>query len=110
MQCRFYEIPHFRSAGRSCWKLILLYDNKFSLFLITRVPGPRPCGHDGRHERRLETLLESMSMLTLYERTHRKPRRVPGSCGDAFVGGGEVRAFCWLSWSHALTGISLAVA
>lgn len=65
MQFRFYEIPHFRSAGRSCWKLIPLYDNKFSLFLITRVPGPRPCGHDGPHERRLETLLESMSMLTL---------------------------------------------
>jgi len=43
---------------------------------------------------------------------HRKPNpnRVPGSCGDSFLGGGEFRAFCWLSWSHALTGISLAVA
>jgi 3-deoxy-7-phosphoheptulonate synthase len=38
------------------------------------------------------------------------PNRVPGSCGDSFLGGGEFRAFCWLSWSHALTGISLAVA
>ena len=104
----------FRRRGTS--PTLLEVDNRLYNEVFIRFHG----GHDGvvrpraRARRRGRGPGRGVSRPKAHDldadSRHRKPSRVPGSCGDAFLGGGEIRAFCWLSWSHALTGISLAVA